>query len=103
MTDFLKEIEKAETRANDIVRQAKADADLIVKQAEADGANIIDDTCAKANVNKKAMIKNAETDANSKCKNREIDLDREIEMMRKSAKNNMDRAVHVILEKVGSI
>ena len=74
-----------------------------MQKAEREAADITEEACSKANINKKAMIKNAETDAQSKCKTQELELDKQIEVMRKSARNNMEQAVRVIVEKVGSI
>lgn len=102
MTDFLKEIEKAESTADSIVEKAKQEAFDIVKKAEAEAADIIQETGTKANTNKKAMIRNAETDAVSKRDAQSLELDKELEQMRSKAMNNMDKAVEVIVKKVGS-
>ena len=81
MTDFLREIELAEKQADDIVDKAKQDA----------------------NINRKAMVKNAQTDAFSRCNSEEQILKKQTEEIKNVARENMDKAVELIVKKAGNI
>lgn len=103
MTDFLKEIENAEKKASDIVEQAKQEALDIIKQAEQQAELLIQEAEYKAATNRKAMIKNAETDAYSRCNAEEALLDKKISNMKSVAEQNMDRAVAIVVKKARSV
>lgn len=103
MTDFLREIELAEKQADDIVDKAKQDAQAIVKEAEREAEAIIEASVAKANINRKAMVKNAQTDAFSRCNSEEQILVKQMEEIKSTAEKNMNKAVELIVKKAGSI